>query len=161
MVLYNFLICKRVLPSRVTQDRCLVNCDAWGCFSGDLRSGHLMISGEGLSWEKGDLFEFIVDSFMSMELNVSDFNLSILVFIVFSGSVFLFKICFWLFCWHSCYKGVHYKMLWIKRFSCLDNPVLMNSLWYVVIRYVAFFDLSVKFRILVCNDFLYRFLELS
>ena len=36
-----------VSPSMVTNERCLVNCDAWEWKYGDLRIGHLIISAEG------------------------------------------------------------------------------------------------------------------
>ena len=38
-----FLTRRRVLPPRVVNDRCLVNCDAWECFSSDLISVYFMI----------------------------------------------------------------------------------------------------------------------
>ena len=37
------------MPYRVMEDICLVKCDSWEHFSGDLRSDNLLISAEGWS----------------------------------------------------------------------------------------------------------------
>ena len=49
MASHNFWIWRMVSPLRVMEDICLVNYNAWEYLSGELRSGHLIISAEGWS----------------------------------------------------------------------------------------------------------------
>ena len=49
MASHHFWIWRRVSPSRVKNDRFLVNWDAWEWKSGDFRRGHLIISAGGWS----------------------------------------------------------------------------------------------------------------
>ena len=42
MASHHFLIRRRMSPSIVMENICLVNCDAWGNILGHFRSGHLM-----------------------------------------------------------------------------------------------------------------------
>ena len=44
---HHFLIWRSMLPLRVMEDKCLLNCDACEGFSGDLRSGYWMRYEEG------------------------------------------------------------------------------------------------------------------
>ena len=125
MTSHPFLIWRRVFLLRVMEYRCLVNFDAWGYFSSELISGHLMRSAKGWSLEEECLFEMIDDSFMSIYLIVLDLNSLSLIFL-------FFKFCYWYFklgadfFWRSCYRGVHYMIIWMKRFYCLDLLLLMK-----------------------------------
>ena len=83
---HQFLSWRRVLPSRVMCDRCLVNCEACECKYGDLRSGHLVISDEGCLDEEWELCEFGWGNVGCMELDVSSIFLS--------NSVLSFSSCY-------------------------------------------------------------------
>ena len=60
-----FLILIRVSPSRFSEDKCLVNCDACEYVSGDLSSGYLMIFCDGFSEDEEGLFDVIYDMLVS------------------------------------------------------------------------------------------------
>ena len=64
-----------MLPSRVVEGKCLVNCDACEYFSVDFRSGHLMRSVDGCLEYEVSLFSVI--AFVSIVDSIYDSAASI------------------------------------------------------------------------------------